>query len=407
LTTPRTKRPNANPGRTPTLAASARAAATRHQLSRHQREQHYQRLSLIGAGVIVAIVAVLLGAGWFQSYVRPYHQTVVSVGSMRADMVFFIKELKQILPQFANSDPQVVVNAAPDSTASVIEQEFILLERAPAAGMSVTDQEVDDAVAQQLGVVGTNGAAPNRIALEAGLRDKLGSTGLTLAEFRQQARAVLLRDKLRAKLLADYPRVGPAAKYNQLTFTKPDDAKAALSRLNNGESWDSISAQVRQNKPLGDATDNDFQPKLEIEDSLAGPLFGLSNGQHTDAIQTADGRYSIALLVDKDDQHQFTDDQLNPISPRLLSDWIDEQKKSLAIKVNLTDDQKVFAVVHSDWHPAGKSGAQGAPNSAPAQPPIAVPAQAPGLETLPPGIATPAGGLVAPTIPASAATPAR
>jgi hypothetical protein len=372
------------------------------------REEHYQRLSLIGGGAIVVLVAVLLGVGWYQSYVRPYHQIVVTAGAMRADMTFFIKEMKQLLPQFAGADPNEILNAAPDSTASVIVQEFILYQRAGTLGVNVTDQEIDDSVAQQLGVVGTNGEAPNRLALESGLRDKLGSSGLTLAEFRQQAKALLLRDKVKAKLQADYPKTGPAAKYSEITLNKPDDAKKILDRLNSGESWDAIANEVRQNVQLGTATQNDFQPKLAIDDKLAGALFALPNGQHTDVIQSLDGRYSIGLLVEKDDQHAYTDDMLNSIGPKLFTNWIDDQKKAMTIKDSLSDDQKVFALQHSDYHPPAPSQAQPQPqNPPPGQPPVAVPAQVPGLTSVPAGIATPAGGLVAPTIPAPVGTPAR
>jgi SurA N-terminal domain len=353
---------------------------------------------------------VVLGIGWYQSYVAPYHQTVITVGSMRANMNFFIKQLKELLPRFQGDDPNAIAGHASDAATSSIEQQFILLQRAPAMGISVSDQDVDDTVAQQLGVIGANGQPPDRVALESGLRDKLGSTGLSLDELRQQVKASMLQDKVQTKLQADYPKTGPAAKYDLMTIGKTEDANTILNRLNAGESWDTIANEIRQNVNLGTVTSNDFQPKLAIDDALVGPLFDLSNGQYTKALPTADGRYAIARLVEKDDQHQYSDDMLNTIGPKLYSNWIDDQKKSIPVKVNLSDDAKLFALKNSGWTP----NAQQAPQQPPAQQqpganpqaPVSVPAQAPGLQNLPPGIATPQGGLNPPNIPAPAGSPA-
>jgi hypothetical protein len=352
-------------------------------------------------------VVVVLGVGWYQSYVAPYHKTVITVGNQRASMSLFIKEMKEVLARFQGDNSDAIAEQASDATSSAIQQQFLLLQRAPTLGVSVTDQEVDEAIAQQLGVIGTNGQPPNRVQLEAGLRDKLGSTGLTLEELRQQSKAVLLQDKVQAKLQADYPKTGPAAKYDLMTITKPDDANKILNRLNAGESWDTIAGEVRQNVSLGTVASNDFQPKVVIDDALAGPLFGLSDGQYTKAIPMADGRYAIARLVQKDDQHQYTDDMLNDAGPKLYSNWIDDQKKIVPIKVNLSDDMKVFALKQSGWTPSSQQ-APPQPQAPAANPqaPAAVPAQAPGLQNLPPGIATPQGGLNPPNIPAPAGSPA-
>jgi hypothetical protein len=383
--------------------------AARHQPTRHAREQQYQRLTLIGAGVIVAIVVILLGIGWYQSYVRPYSQTVITVGSMRADMTYFIKVLKQILPGFGTVDPEIAVNQSTAAAQGQIEQQFVLLQRAPQAGVTVSEQDIDEALGQDLGVVAINGSPPDRVALEAGLRNRLETTGLTITEYRQAVRAKVLRERLQAKLSSEYPKTGPAAKYEEIILNREDDANKLLARINGGDAWDAVAADVQKDPGLGSVTPVDFQAKIEIDDKLADPLLSLSPGQHTAVVPTTDGRYVIARLIEKDDQRPISQDELSGIGPKLLSNWMDDQKKTLKIKDSLSDDQKVFALYHADYHPPTQGGPSTQTTSPPpgAVPPVGVPAQVPGLQDLPPGIATPAGGLVAPTIPAVPATPGR
>ena len=376
----------------------------KHQSSRHASEQRYQRLSLIAAGVIVLIVAVLLGIGWFQSYVQPYHKTVVTVGPMKANMDYFIKRVKEQLPQFANSDPQTVVSVVPDSTAEQIAEEFVVLQRAQSVGVSATEQQVDQEMQRELGVATVKGQADNRAALENAILAKLSATGLTLAQYRQEVRATLLKNQIQSKLGSDYPKTGPAAQYQEMIFNKEDDAKTYLGRLNGGESWDSVAAAVRANPTVGSVAQFDFQPKVEIDDKLSGPLFALNNGQHTDVINTADGKYTIALLVNRDDQHAISQDQINAITPKLFNNWMTDQKKAVSVKVSLTDDQRLFAVEQSGYQPPK----QQQPGQAPVQPitnPVVQPA-APAVPSLPSGIATPAGGLVPPPVPVGSGSPA-
>ncbi len=381
---------------------------SRHQVSRHAKEQQYQRLSLIGAGVIVAIVAVLLGIGWYQSYVQPYHQTILKVGKMSASMDYLVKRIKQELPQFAQSDPQTVVSVVPDSTAEQITQEFVILQRAPVMGVSVSNQDIDQEMQRELGVATVStakGSAPDRAAFESALRAKLDETGITLAQYQQQIRATVLKNKVQSKLGSDYPKTGPAAQYQLMLFNKQDDAKTYLDRLNKGESWDSVAASLRANPTVGSVAQFDFQPKVEIDDKLAGPLFTLDNGQHTDIINTTDGKYTIAELVNRDDQHPIADDQMNAIAPKLFSNWMDEQKKALPIKQSLSDEQRVLAVKAAGYQ-APSQGQQQTRQTRPAQAPGAQPAiqpAVPGAQSLPPGIATPQGGLVPPPVPAGGA----
>jgi parvulin-like peptidyl-prolyl isomerase len=401
---PGTRTPPARPPQTAAprpapRATTAHSAMTRHQLSRHEKEQHYQRLTLIGGAVIIVVVLALLGVGWYQSYVRPLNQTVITVGSMKADMRYYIKRVKQLLPTFGNSDPQTILALVPQSAEDQIEQEFTVLQAAPKMGITASEADIDQAIRDQLGILTPNGQAPDRGSLAAALRSKLAQSGLTIPEYRQEIRAQVLRDRVQAKLGADYPKTGPAAKYQLIVANDEADANGLIARFNSGDSWESVAATVGANPSLGSVPPAlDFQPKALTDEKLADALFALNPGEHTGVISTGDGKFTIARLIEKDPQHQITDDQVKTLTPRLFSSWLDDQKKALKVKENLSDEQKLSAVLQSGWQPPKDSGQQGQPGQA-------APPAVPGQQQLPPGISTPPGGLVPPAQPPGGAAP--
>jgi SurA N-terminal domain len=397
---PRTSSSVGSPARPATrrdshLPAGRRVVEPRRHVKRQEKEQHYQRLTLIGGGIIVALVLLLLGLGWYQSYVRPYRQTVITVGNRRATMGFYINRIKELLPQFSNSDPQVVISAVPEATREQIENEFIVLQRAEQLGATVSDQEVDAQIANQLAVPVVNGA-PARSAFETALTAQLDKTGLTLDQYRSQAKAQALAAKIQAQLGANYPKTGPEAKYEEILMNDLTSAQKLLDRLNAGETWESLVAEVHNSPSTGTVAQFDFQPKLQVDDKIADPLFNLTPGGHTDVVATGDGKFSIGRLIDKDDQHPISDDQIKAITPKLFSGWLDDQKKTLTVRESLSDEQKLFAMAHSGYVPSSSPSQQSAPPQIQVTP-----------VTAPPGISTPPGGLIPPAVPPAGGTQGR
>lgn len=346
----------------------------------------------MAAGALVAIVLILLGVGWYETYVRPYHETVLSVGDQHVDMSYFITRLKSTLPEFAQSDPQVVLQVAPTATLDQIEQELILQQRAPSLGVHITSQDVDAAVAKALGVaVNKQGQPANRDAYEAALRAKLSQTGLSLSQFRQQTEAQLLETDVQNKLAANQPKAVPQAKYSVIAMDTQADAQKILDQLKKGESWNTAAANVRKDPKTGSVADFGFQPKQQVDAALVGPLFSLKANQYTNVIKTSDGKFTIARLVQLDEQHPLTAAQRQTIAPTLYSNWLAQQKKIVPIKESLSDNQKAFALLHANYNPSAQT--------APAPQPV-VPA------SVNPPAATPSSAVATPATSKAAATPA-
>ena len=395
--------------------ATGRTAAPRSEVRHTRKEERYQRLALVVTGAVVAVVVLLLGAGWYQTYVSPYRQTVLVVGNRNVTMDYFVKRVKAILPQYTVGNtspdtlPPLVTNAARDQ----IEEDLVVLQRASQQGVTASPAEIDAQIAKNLNVpTDKNGQPSDRNAFEAAIRTHLQQSGYSLTEYREQVEAQTLRSKIQEKLTAALPAQGPQLKYSEIMTNTAADAQKILTRLKNGEDWDTVSADVRSAPNLGAVAGVDFEPPQQMDEKLANVLLALQPGQNTDVIKTTDGKFLIARLVDKQQNRQITDDQRKQLAPKLYTDWLDGQKKSIKIVDKLNDQSRLFAFLHSGYQPSTQqslpfgSGAPvtgpapnvsfspnapstgaGAPGQAPAVPPPAAP---PAPAGGPPGSAPPA-----------------
>jgi peptidyl-prolyl cis-trans isomerase C len=111
---------------------------TKHQLSRWEREKRLSRIIGITTGVIIASVLGIIGYWYYSEQVMPYQQTVIKVNDKSYNMDYFIKTL-DIYTKGQSSD---ITKYYTDVVAQAIPQSQALIEGAPAAGITVSDEEM-------------------------------------------------------------------------------------------------------------------------------------------------------------------------------------------------------------------------------------------------------------------------
>lgn len=372
-------------------SALSRQAAQRTQARRHAQEERYHRLTLLIGGAIVAVVLVILGVGWYESYISPFHKTVIKAGNRSVQMNYFIDRIRAILPQFELGSNSLgsIVSTVPNATRDTLEEELVLFQRASLLGVSASNQDIQAEMAKELGVtVDKDGQPTNRSAFESALRAHLQQTGLSMDEYRQQVEGQVLKTKVQQKLTANVPAQVPQLKYSVLAMNTRADAQKVLDQLNGGQDWTTVEASVKNAPTTGSANDYDFQPQEQADEKLATALLAIKPDQYTGIVQTADGKYAVAYLQARDDQHALTDTQRAALTPKLYKDWVDQQKQSLKVQDYLTEQDKLFAVQHSGFNP---SASQAPPQHQP---------------VIPPGLSTPAAGTNPQAVPANPPAPA-
>jgi len=117
-----------------------RREVTKRQLSRWQQQKKRQRI-IFGVGiVIISVVLVVVGVGWYINEYRPLHQTVIRVNDTEFDMNYYIERLKF----YGAGQGIFYLYSVVYDVETIIEQSELIRQAAMKLGISVSDSEVDE-----------------------------------------------------------------------------------------------------------------------------------------------------------------------------------------------------------------------------------------------------------------------
>lgn len=113
---------------------------TRRQLSHWQQQKRRQRIIAISGISIIAVVIVLVGAGWYISQFKPLRETVIRVNDTEFNMDYYVKTLKF----YGEGQTSYYMYSLADEVVEIIEQSELVRQEAMRLGISVSDDAVDE-----------------------------------------------------------------------------------------------------------------------------------------------------------------------------------------------------------------------------------------------------------------------
>jgi len=123
---------------------------TKHQLSRQQQQRRRQRLFLIIGISVIAVVAGVLGGGWYRSEYLPRQEIVIRVNDTEFSMGYYVTQLKVqggVYEQiYGTGQADIYTQLLADEVERFIEQSELMRQAALDWGITVTDHEVDEAL---------------------------------------------------------------------------------------------------------------------------------------------------------------------------------------------------------------------------------------------------------------------
>ena len=111
---------------------------TKHQRSRWEREKRLSRIIGITTGVIIAAVLGIIGYWYYSEQVMPYQQTVIKVNDKAYSMDYFIKTLDF----YSKGQSSDITKMYTDVVAQAIPQSQAIIEAAPSANITVSDEDM-------------------------------------------------------------------------------------------------------------------------------------------------------------------------------------------------------------------------------------------------------------------------
>jgi len=286
------------------------------------------RILLLGSvGLIVAIAAGFIAFGYWYAEVRPQNRTVLEADGVKVSFRAMKRRMAYELasaPQF-----QQAIQLLPEATYSRVLDEITVVTRAGDLGISITQEDIDAQLRQEVGVTPDS---DQRVFADR-FRAKLDETGLTEAEYRRMVEAEVLSDRIRNKFTSEAPPTVEQAKVEAISTNTVADAQKARERVAAGEDWATVARELSTD--LSAPTDGGlepFAPNGDLNQAYNDWAFENEPGTISDPLSAQPDQppFYIVRVVERSDQ-PLTDDQKPGYVSRQYNQWLEDTQAKMTI----------------------------------------------------------------------------
>jgi len=410
--------------------AKKRPGLTRKQMARTKKARREQRMIIIGLTVVSVMIAVVLGLGLYQEYVAKPASPVAVVNGVpirtgtyqrmvRYRRFLILNYIANLQAQKAQLDP---TNESSEFLAQYLQQsidevqsqmltldmqvldnlidEELIRQEAVKNGLSVTEQEVNDAIQREVArgagfVTAPDATATAATAVEAtataafftptplptatptltvtaavssttptptvlptplptphvmtegeflerykAMLDTLRKeVGLSEADYRRTIEADLLSSKLQDLFASRVPTTEEQVHARHILVETEEEAQTVLARLEAGEDFVSLAKELSTDESTReDGGDLGWLPRGVMVPEFEEAAFALQPGETGDIVQTSFG-YHIILVEERDPDRELEPSFLERRRASALSEWLEEQRQSEAVERHWSSDK--------------------------------------------------------------------
>lgn len=336
---------------------------TKKQRSRVEREARMNRWIIIGAATIGILVVAILVYGYLSEEVFRAREPVAKVNGVpittedfevrvRYQRLGLRQELDQYLAQRMLLDPtdpetttvfeqldQIIrsleAQLAPEYAAVIggqvlqqMVQEELIRQEAARRGLSVSQEEIERAIERQFGydrdaseaepfppISGPVTETTQTITPTGGItleefqqryqgyvKSVLEPSGLSEKEFRAMVEVSLLYDKVRQAVSDSVPAVMDQVQFRYISFPSEEEAAAVQERLEAGEAWEDIAAEIEAEEGGGAyVTEMDWRTESYVAEQfgeeIGQAVFETPVGELTGVLLGSSGRYYVIQIT--------------------------------------------------------------------------------------------------------------
>jgi parvulin-like peptidyl-prolyl isomerase len=289
-----------------------------------------------GIGAIIIFALAIIGLGYYQSRIRPSHETVLTVGTRKFNVAYLERRMKSqiVTGQVANSGTFADLAA---STLTTIQQEELERQAVSALGVQVTDADVDNAIKNAAGLF--SGAAQDTFA--AAYRGLLLRTSLPNSDYRDIMKAQVVQQKYTEQALAHLPDQTPQTKMHMIKVATQSKADAAAQKLKGGSSFAGVAYSDSADPSKTNGGDLGWVAPGSLPKAVDDVANSLPFSVPSDVIETAQGFYIIEV-DDRADARDVDGTQKGLIARQSFSSILNDTKDQVGAKSSLSEDQIAF-----------------------------------------------------------------
>jgi len=329
------------------LKAEPKRVVTKRQLSRWERERRRRRILQIVILVVIVSVLGMLGYGYYDTRVKPWHQPIVRINDTVFDMNYFVKMLRAsgLSSTSDTSSAQSVATAIQDNELMKqgLEKDF---------GVVISDEAIEEKLQEIL-------SSYSMTAEE--LKTNLADVGISVEDFKQMyIEPSLVQSELQQRIGdQDYPadQEFEHVRVQAMLVAGADNATAVRDRWLAGEDFNTLVADYSPSKyypnTSSDNTTVEWIPRGIESAAFDEYAFaeGSENSTVSDAIPESEGseNYWLINVLNKEDR-ALSEAHRDTWVSKAFNDWLNEEKKKGEeegrIKSYLDDEKIGWALAH-------------------------------------------------------------
>ncbi len=316
--------------------------------SRRDKERRKQRLAITVGVIVILLVLAIPAYGYYASFVAPPRELAGRVRDVRYTMGDLVKQIRTIQAAGRYSGEDVDLSSAPFQTLyTLVENELVRQGASSQFGLVVTEDDIQQRLKENFYPRDTENVPQDQLEREyrENYRNFLNLTGLSEREYREMIKTSIIRNKTRDYLGQSVPTVEESVEVAWIfvPYSGQTSPQAIKERLDKGEEFEKLAQEFAQ--PYDFADDNNgyvgWVPRGAFDKALEDAMFGLTPGQVSNLVQTADGSY-IVKLISGPEVRQVSDTMRERLKDQALQNWVNEEWRKGAeegwLEVNFSSD---------------------------------------------------------------------
>lgn len=327
---------------------------TKKQRSRAEREKRITRWLIIGTAVVGVLVIGILAYGLFNEVVLKAREPVAVVNGVpirTADFQARVRFRRYELINYGLGDQ--LANYGVVIANDVLEQmvsEELFRQEAERRGITVSEEEIDRAIELQYfgydrdaatalpdpsaPVTATPTFTPTtREEFEQNYQNMVDTmlkpSKLGVAGFRAMVKASLLGQKIYNQFAEEVPERMEQVEVRYVYFETEEEANQMVERLDAGESWEDVVADLENNETATVVNTPIRWPlayaEREIGLEVGAAIFAAPVGSYTRPVPSDNGRFYVFYVLDHSES-ELSEVMRSYEQNRLFEEWLEAQR---------------------------------------------------------------------------------
>lgn len=306
-------------------------------------EQTTRIAILGGAALLLLFVLGLLGWRWYDQNYRLPDKVILQVGEEKFPLKYYADRLFPYAQ--SQSGTGVSLGVAEQALLGVLEEEALVRLIGHEKGITVTDQDITNEIAAQLGVpVGGSGSSFDTL-----YRQRLKSLTMSDANYRRQVEAQVYRTRLIDAYKAEMGETGEMVTLRTVSLATKEEADAVLERIKAGEDMGTV-AQTTSNDLTSRQKDGvmDPEPPRLLPENVRNAIEGKQAGAELFGPVEVANNFWVFRIEKRDPEATPSDTQKNQLAELMLEDDLKAKRASVTIRRDLSASDIKWAEKNAD-----------------------------------------------------------